>query len=164
MVSHPYGSGFNSLRGHAFVESNPRCSGSCVAHRLVRDRVRSPGDYFWLPLAQLSDIPCALVSRKSLFLLRHSRPIRKSTSQIGKGLGISSSIPPLTRGRCVIPSHLGHSAGKMRFLRYQMHLQWFCWKKMRLGVLDWAITLRLWNMKRLMFCVGFATAKISRFF
>jgi CheY-like chemotaxis protein len=42
----------------------------------------------------------------------------------------------------------------MRFLRYQMHLQLFCWKKMRLGVIDWAITLRLWNMDRLMFCVG----------
>lgn len=25
---------------------------------------------------------------------------------------------------------------------------------MRLGVIDWAITLRLWNMDRLMFCVG----------
>src|SRR6266480_3732120 len=94
MVSHPYGSGFNSLRGHAFVESNPRCSGSCVAHRLVRDRVRSPGDYFWLPVAQLSDIPCALVSRKSLFLLPHSTPVRESTSKVGKGLYSSFWIQP----------------------------------------------------------------------
>jgi hypothetical protein len=69
-----------------------------------------------------------------------------------------------SRGRDVFPSLLDRSSGKMRFLRYQMHLQLFCWKKMRLGVIDWAITLRLWNMKRLMFCVGFATAKISRFF
>jgi hypothetical protein len=67
-------------------------------------------------------------------------------------------------GRRVIPSHLGGSSGKLRFLRYQMHLQLFCWKKMRLGVIDSAITLRLWNMDRLMFCVGFATAKTSRFF
>jgi len=50
------------------------------------------------------------------------------------------------------------------FLRDQMRFAVVLLEKMRLGVLDWAITLRLWNMKRLMFCVGFATAKRSRFF
>jgi hypothetical protein len=89
--------------------------------------------------------------------------IRKSTSKTGKQLGDGFGLGG-SRGQDVSPWRLGRSSGKMRFLRDQMHLQLFCWKKMRLGVIDWAITLRLWNMDRVMSCVGFATAKTSRFF
>src|SRR5437667_12541729 len=128
MVPDPDGPGFNYLCDPAVMEPGSRCRDADLDYGVVRSDIRCVGSHFWLPLAQLTDSACALVNRnlvRPLLLLRHSRPIRKSTSQIGKGLGISSSIPPLTRGRCVIPSHLGHSAGKMRFLRYQMHLQWF---------------------------------------
>jgi hypothetical protein len=37
-------------------------------------------------------------------------------------------------------------------------------KKMRLGVMDWAITLRRWNMNSLMLRVEFATANRNPFF
>src|SRR4029077_3252742 len=166
MVSDSYGPAFNCLRDHALVEPAPRRTRSCVAHWVLCDCVWNPRDHSGLPLAQLTDITCALVSRKLVRPLSLASGLKLGTKEYEEDrqtawrwVGLRGS-----RGRDVFPSHLDRSSGKMRFLRYQMHLQLFCWKKMRLGVLDWAITLRLWSMDRLMFCVGFAAAKISRFF
>jgi hypothetical protein len=50
------------------------------------------------------------------------------------------------------------------FLRDEMRWQWFLLKKMRLGVMDWAITQRLWNMNRLILCVGFERRREVPFF
>src|SRR5438876_799522 len=64
MVSHPYGPAFNCVRDHALVEPAPRRTRSCVAHWVLCDRVWNPRDHSGLPLAQLTDIACALASRK----------------------------------------------------------------------------------------------------
>src|SRR6266487_713012 len=167
MVPDPDGPGFNYLCDPAVMEPGSRCRDADLENGVVRSDIRCVGNHFWRPLAQLTDPACALINRnlvRPLALASAFKADSKEHEPNRQRLGDKFFDSAIDAGRCVIPSHLGHSAGKMRFLRYQMHLQWFCWKKMRLGVIDWAITLRLWNMNRLVFCVGFATAKTSRFF
>jgi hypothetical protein len=61
MVAYPFGPIIHRFRRSALVESAPRRGHVDLADSMVRDRVRNPGDYFWFPLAQFTDNPCALV-------------------------------------------------------------------------------------------------------
>ena len=103
------------------------------------------------------------MSRKSLLLLPHSTPVRESTSKVGKGLYSSFWIQPF-RGRVFHPVASRGIPATSAFFSRLIASEVVLLEENALGVLDWAITLRLWNMKRLMFCVGFATAKIKPIF
>src|SRR4030095_265547 len=67
----------------------PRCSRLGLADWVLRDRVRNPGSYFGLPLAQLTDIACTLVSNKlrcSSWCWSVFNADCKSTIELGKWL------------------------------------------------------------------------------
>ena len=69
-----------------------------------------------------------------------------------------------SRDRLFRPSHYGIAATQCVFCATKCVRSGFVEKKMRLGVIDSAIILRLWNMNRLMLRLGFATAKRSPLF
>src|SRR6266478_3711379 len=131
MVSHSYGPAFNCLRDHALVEPAPRRTRSCVAHWVLCDRVWNPRDHSGLPLAQLTYVACALVSRTFAFYRRLAR------------------TRPVVR---VIPSE------RAFFARPNAVAGVFL-KKMRPDAIGVAIILRRWHMYRLILRVEFATAK-----
>src|SRR6266487_1242 len=164
MVPNSYGSAINRFRCPAPVESGRRCGGADLDYRVVRSHIRCPGNLSWLPAAQLTDIASTLVSRKFVLPFALASELNVGAKRVRSVKACTAVLDPgRSRGRTFHPIASRHSCRRVRFLRDQLRSQRFCLKKMRLGVLDWAITLRLWNMKHLMFCVGFATAKIIRF-
>ncbi len=69
MVAYPSGPIIHSFRRSAFVESAPGRGHVDLADSMVRDRVRNSEDYFWVPLAQFTDNPCALVGATNSILV-----------------------------------------------------------------------------------------------
>jgi len=123
------------------VESNTWCSRACVAHWIVCDRIRTPGDYFRLPLAQLTDIACTLISRTFRF---------RSAARAYPARRLSLSFSEFLRAE--------------RFFARPTAVAAVLLKKMQPGAIDLAISLRRWHMDHLMFRVEFATAKKGHLF
>src|SRR6266536_4828537 len=100
MVPHPYGTAVNCFRCDAFVEPPPRCSRLGLADWILRDCVRNPGDHFGLPLAQLTNFACTLVSikfRSSSCCWSAFNADCKRTSKRGNGLQMSFRVRRLAR-------------------------------------------------------------------
>jgi hypothetical protein len=145
MVPHSYGTAVNCLRCDAFVEPPPRCSRPGLADWLLRDRVRNAGDYFGLPLAQLTDIACTLINNK----LRSSsccwsafNADCKGTSKPDKWLTHELPGPAAHATSCFVLL-IWRIPVRSAFFARRIALAVVLLKKMRLRVMDWAITLRL---------------------
>src|ERR1700704_4265303 len=124
MVPYPYGTGFNCLRCHALVEPTPWCSRPGLADWVVRDRVRNPGGYFGLPLTQLTDTACALVSLLLLLQGWRGKARVRSVKLIQQFLD-----PAVHAAGRFISLHPGALLRRVCFLRDELRSRWFCLKK-----------------------------------
>src|SRR6266481_132478 len=75
MVAYPSGPIIHRFRRSALVESAPGRSHVDLADSMVRDCVRNPGDHSWVPLAQFTDNPCALVGATNSILVSFIRSL-----------------------------------------------------------------------------------------
>src|SRR6266446_8882822 len=82
MVAYPSGPIIHRFRRSALVESAPGRSHVDLADSMVRDCVRNPGDHSWVPLAQFTDNPCALVGATNSILVSFIRPLCLLSEQI----------------------------------------------------------------------------------
>src|SRR5207247_8851448 len=81
---------------------------------------------------------------------------------IRKGLHRRVFPPADSHCCCFVPFSSEFSQG-VHFFARRNALTVVLFKKKRLRVMDWSITLRLWNMNRLISCVGLAAAREVHF-
>jgi hypothetical protein len=133
---------------------------------VVRAPLRSFGDYFGVPFAQLTNIACTLVTSKFRYSFHCWSAFNadcNNTSKPAKWLTFELPGPAAHALTCFVLLILRIPVRGAFFARRNAVAVVFL-KKRRLRVMDWSITLRRWNMNRLNVRVGFKRRQEVPFF